>query len=79
MAKAGEVSTHGVCHSLTQFSEMEFLFLFIVAVVRVWDGCAEGRKTRGLGLRGASLKAACLFCRAGSHWSWEPEAPELGV
>lgn len=45
----------------------------------MWDGCAEGRKTRGLDLFGACLGVVWLFCKAGSHQSWETEDLELGA
>lgn len=49
MAKAGEVSTHGVCHSLTQFSEMEFIFFNSGSAKSVGWLCI-GKKHQRLGL-----------------------------
>ena len=50
MAKAGEVSAHEVCHSLTQFSETEFIFFNNSGSAKSVGWLCRGKKDQRLGL-----------------------------
>lgn len=50
MAKAGEVSNHEVCHSLTPFSEIEFIPFLSSGRTKSMGWLCTGKKDRSLGL-----------------------------